>query len=86
MENFAAMKFKILAFGIARDIMSGSMVDIETSNISTAGELKSFLEEKSPQLKALKSFMIAVNEEYAGDSVKIHSADEIAIIPPVSGG
>jgi molybdopterin converting factor small subunit len=30
--------------------------------------------------------MIAVNNTYAGDDVAIIESDEIALIPPVSGG
>ena len=30
--------------------------------------------------------MVAINQEYATDDQAIHPGDEIAIIPPVSGG
>jgi molybdopterin synthase sulfur carrier subunit len=39
-----------------------------------------------PNLKGLKSLLIAVNNEYAEDSVELLESDEIALIPPVSGG
>jgi len=80
------MKFKILAFGIARDIMNGSSVLVETGTIKNAGELKNVLEERYPRLRDLKSFMIAVNDEYADTSTLLSENDEIAVIPPVSGG
>ena len=79
------MRYKILAFGIAREIMSGSTIEIEC-DASNAGQLKSLLEEKYPKLKSLRSFMLAVNEEYANPSLLIYPVDEIAVIPPVSGG
>lgn len=34
----------------------------------------------------LSSYLIAVNDEYAGSALAINEKDEIAIIPPVSGG
>lgn len=80
------MKFNILAFGIAKEIMNGSSVLVEADNINRAGELKNLLEEKYPRLKELNSFMIAVNDEYAEPSTAISEHDEIAVIPPVSGG
>jgi molybdopterin converting factor small subunit len=34
----------------------------------------------------LASYMVAVNNEYADDTSLVTQRDEIAIIPPVSGG
>ena len=39
-----------------------------------------------PALKKLKSYAVAVNEEYATDDVILKPNDVVAIIPPVSGG
>jgi molybdopterin synthase sulfur carrier subunit len=44
------------------------------------------LEHNYPPLKELASYMIAVNNNYASDTQTILSTDEIALIPPVSGG
>ena len=84
---FSMATLHILAFGIVKDIFSASsaVINIAESCISCAA-LKKELEEKYPQLTRLKSYMIAVNNEYAGDAVIINANDEIAIIPPVSGG
>jgi molybdopterin synthase sulfur carrier subunit len=41
---------------------------------------------KYPKLAELVSFLIAVNSEYADDDRVINSGDEVAIIPPTSGG
>jgi len=49
-------------------------------------DLRSVLEEGYPQLNKLKSYMLAIDEEYAEDSQIINSGNEIAVIPPVSGG
>ncbi len=77
---------KILAFGIVKDIFSKSTFDVDKKNASSVDELKLFLEEKFPKLKELASYMVAVNNEYASTNVAINDGDEIAIIPPVSGG
>jgi molybdopterin converting factor subunit 1 len=77
---------KILAFGIVKDIFSNSTFDVDKKNASSVDELKVFLEEKFPKLKELASYMVAVNNEYASANVAINEGDEIAIIPPVSGG
>jgi molybdopterin synthase sulfur carrier subunit len=80
------VKINILAFGIAKDIFNGSSISLEMSNDANVFNLKYLLEQQYPRLKQLKSYMVAVNNEYALPGDTIHERDEIAIIPPVSGG
>ncbi len=80
------MKLKILAFGITKEILGASEKELETGDDLHVGQLKNILEENFPELKKLKSYFIALNEEYAEDDQTVVSTDEIAIIPPVSGG
>lgn len=62
-------------------------MDLEVDNQSTLGELKNMLYAQYPKLKPLeKTLSFAVNTEYADDSVKLCCGDEVAFIPPVSGG
>lgn len=80
------MKLKILAFGITKDILGAAEKELETQDDLNVGQLKRILEEGFPQLVKLKSYFIAVNEEYAEYDQIIVYTDEIALIPPVSGG
>lgn len=80
------MKINILAFGIAKDIFGGPSVCIEMTNDATVSNLKYLLEKQYPKLRKLATYMVAVNNEYALDGDTVHERDEIAIIPPVSGG
>ncbi|MGC4020540.1 MAG: MoaD/ThiS family protein [Cyclobacteriaceae bacterium] len=80
-----SQKVKLKVFGIARDILGGREVLIETS-ASHVGELRELLMNQYPKLKELNSLLIAVNQTYAKDDVAIKETDEIAVIPPVSGG
>jgi len=80
------MKVNILAFGIVKDIFSKSIIEVDVTDTATVAILKTQLEEKYPRLKQLSSYMVAVNNEYAGQEQLIDTRDEIAIIPPVSGG
>ena len=79
------MEVNILAFGIAKEIFGSSSIKVELKE-SSVNDLKILLEEKFPHLKQLSSFRIAVNNHFASDDESIHDRDEIAIIPPVSGG
>ncbi|MEX6689717.1 MoaD/ThiS family protein [Danxiaibacter flavus] len=79
------MSHTILLFGITKDIIGGSVH--ETGNaFTTVGELRRHLYNIYPQLEKLNSLMIAVNNNYANDDDRLQSSDEIALIPPVSGG
>lgn len=80
------MRINILAFGIAKEIFGSPTVDVELVNDATVSNLRYLLETKYPKLKKLATYMIAVNNEYALDGDTVHERDEIAIIPPVSGG
>lgn len=80
------MKVDVLAFGIAKDIFGSSLATIELAEAGSVKDLKTKLEQQYPQLKELASYMVAVNDEYAGDSLALTAQDEVALIPPVSGG
>ena len=79
------MTINILAFGIAKEIFGNSTIKVEIAGQDVAA-LKNALEEKYPRLKQLASYMVAVNNQYAQPELVISNRDEIAIIPPVSGG
>lgn len=87
MSEYASKKLKILVFGVAQDSIGKQSIELEAgSEISTVGQLKSLLVSKYPELGTTASFFVAVNAEYADDVTKITPTDEIAIIPPTSGG
>lgn len=76
----------ILAFGVTREILGESSLILSAEQILTVGDLRKYLAETYPQLKNLNSLAIAVNEEYADDTLPLEDNDVIALIPPVSGG
>lgn len=80
------MHFKILAFGIAKDIVGARTIEWEATRELTIKELIQDIISKYPELKDLASIKIAVNEEYVEDQYLIQTHDEVALIPPVSGG
>ena len=80
------MILKILTFGIARDIIGGATFDLELTEGATVGDLKRHILVKYPRFEALSSLLVAVNEEYGDADLLLNSTDEIALIPPVSGG
>lgn len=79
---------ELLLFGIAKDIVGKSVIDLSNSDTlpQSVAELKKLLANEYPDFSKLSSLAIAVNSEYASDDVVLEKNDEIAIIPPVSGG
>lgn len=78
-------RYNIKAFGITRDIL-GNKENVLELDGRTVADLRQFLMSKYPRLSGLRSLFIAVNHNYADDSIALHETDEIALIPPVSGG
>ena len=80
------MKLTILTFGIAKDIIGSKSIQLDFENEVKVADVKKKLEQEYPAFARLRSLMVAVNNEYANDDNKLKETDEIAIIPPVSGG
>lgn len=79
------MRLTIKAFGAAKDILGQRDNPMDTE-INKVGDLRKELLTRYPELRDLRSILIAVNNAYADDAVELHESDEIALIPPVSGG
>lgn len=78
-------RYVIKAFGITKDIVGARETVLELEG-NSVGSLRSALKNRYPSLVEIKSLMIAVNNAYAEDSQALGESDEIALIPPVSGG
>ena len=78
---------KIISFGITKDITGSMFMDFDAgAEKLTIDELKENLFEKFPELKKLKSLSFAINNAYVENDTIVCDSDEIALIPPVSGG
>lgn len=78
---------KILLFGITRDIVGKDTLSGQPfSQAKTIENLKDVLRKEYPEIAKITSLAFAVNEEYARDETPINQNDEVAVIPPVSGG
>jgi molybdopterin converting factor small subunit len=75
------MKCRLKVFGIGAEILGGREVEVDFPGL-TVGDLRQFLVARYPQLGELRSLY----HQYATDQQAIAEGDEIALIPPVSGG
>jgi molybdopterin converting factor subunit 1 len=81
------MRVRILFFGMLRDFVGMESDSLDVPDGATVDDVLAGYAVKSPQLKALfPSLAVAVNQQYAGLQTVLRSNDEIALLPPVSGG
>lgn len=81
-------KIRILFFSVFREITGTEEWSI--SEYEAGATLRTILDRtfaEFPELKKWEGKMLcAVNCEYADESTKVNSGDEIALMPPVQGG
>ena len=75
---------KILFFAHLKDAVGEDSIRLDVSG-KTVADVKELLAEKY-QFQKFDTVMTAVNEEFSSDDDIIQPGDEIAFIPPVSGG
>eukprot|EP00992_Anisonema_acinus_P004109 TRINITY_DN14744_c0_g1_i1.p3 TRINITY_DN14744_c0_g1~~TRINITY_DN14744_c0_g1_i1.p3 ORF type:complete len:126 (+),score=28.91 TRINITY_DN14744_c0_g1_i1:52-429(+) len=80
-------KLTLLYFAAAREAAGVAEEQMEVPAGTTADELRELLADRHPELRPLLAVaLIAVNAEYATAEQVLEHRDEVAVIPPVSGG
>src|SRR5258708_3167631 len=81
------MQVRVLFFGVLKDVAGRGSDILTLPEEATAGDVIEHYETQLSSLKGnLSSIAVSVNQEYAGLDAKLHSGDEVALLPPVSGG
>lgn len=78
----------VLLFGAAADLAGTRQTEIESkADVSTLAEIWPVLTELHPDLAPMRdNLAFAVNGEYARMDALVSPGDEVAVLPPVSGG
>lgn len=82
-----SVTIRVLFFGQLKDVTGAAERVLEAPEGATAASVFERLTEEHPRLAALRaSILIAVNEEFAKGERVLREGDEVAFLPPVSGG
>lgn len=81
------MQVQVVYLGMLREVAGREREVVQLSDNSTLLELYSDLQQRMPKLQDFRgAIALAVNYEYASETVVLRENDEVALIPPVSGG
>ena len=81
------MKVNVLFFGITHDLTGCAQEQVELPEGETLEGLRRHYEARFPRLGSVGgSLLLAVNQEIAKGPTSLHDGDEVAFMPPVSGG
>jgi len=80
------MTVRVKLFASLRERIGASELVRDLAPAATAGDLLAALREEFPELARSGSVAIAVNAEYVDARHALADGDEVALIPPVSGG
>lgn len=81
------MRVRVLVFGILKDMVSAPSTTLELPDGACACDLIDHYRERLPECRELlDSVAVAVNREYVSADHVLQEGDEVALLPPVSGG
>jgi len=81
------MKVKLLLFAVLADVVGESTREVEVAEGTSALDIWSSLRAKHSELAPYeRPPFTAVNEQYVDAETVLADGDEVAFIPPVSGG
>ena len=86
-DRMIAMRVRVLFFGQLKEITGVAQEDAELSDGARVEDLFERYGRRFPKLAEFRASVAAsVNQEYSGWRAPLASGDEVAFLPPVSGG
>jgi molybdopterin synthase catalytic subunit len=82
------MTVQIRLFAILRERAGRETIELELDDGATVADVMDTLRERGPlsDLIGTLPVLMAVNRDYAAPGTPLRADDELALIPPVSGG
>ena len=81
------MQIEVIYCGVLKDLFGCQREEVYLAEDDTVAMLLSVLRERlTVETKIWGSLAVAVNDEYASPRKILKDGDEVALLPPVSGG
>mgnify|MGYP002778514433 FL=1 len=80
------MTITIKFFALGRELVGTNALTLEIPDNATVQDALAALSTQHPKFSELPSFLVALNTAYTERTAALSDGDEVAIIPPVSGG
>lgn len=86
-DTLTLMQVQVLFFGVLKDIVGRAEESLDLQQGATLADVLSHYEERVPKIRdLLHTVALSVNQHYAGPGAVLGEGDEVALLPPVSGG
>ncbi|MHA2136189.1 MAG: molybdopterin converting factor subunit 1 [Candidatus Thorarchaeota archaeon] len=81
------MKIKVKFFASYKEAVGRDEMDLEMKDESNVSQLLEAVKELHPTIgELIEPLIVSVNKEYAEFDKVLKDGDEVALLPPVSGG
>ncbi|MGI9101680.1 MAG: molybdenum cofactor biosynthesis protein [Terriglobales bacterium] len=80
------MQVRVLFFGMLKDVAGCSTDFVSLPDGATIRDLLAHYSADAKLQRYLGSVAVSINQEYAASTAALHENDEVALLPPVSGG
>jgi molybdopterin synthase catalytic subunit len=81
------MRVRVLFFGVLKDLVGSAGESIELQDGATVADVLTHYEGRVPRIRELlPTIALSVNQHYSGPGAVLGDNDEVALLPPVSGG
>ncbi len=86
-DTLRAMRVRVLFFGILKDLVGNASESLEMQDGATVADVLTHYETRVPRIRELlPTVALSVNQHYSGPGALLGDNDEVALLPPVSGG
>ncbi len=82
-----SISLKVLFFGRLKEIVGHAEESLASTDAATIEQLFALYAARHPELAKFRPSLVASrNQEFAAWDTPLHTGDEVAFLPPVSGG
>ncbi len=80
------MRVRVLLFGVLKERLGATEHLVDLRGGTTVAAVMDWARDSLGNDGLVRSLAVAVNREYAGPEAPLREGDEVALLPPVSGG